>query len=530
MTLPLLLFLAGSPQSQTPFIAKDSVLTLDGLKILPLKVGMGAPISVTLATGTLTIDRSRLTFVDEKGSTWAASAGAEPPTFLAADHRVIYLAAPHSLTASEEDKTKGSQILRLDLKTGVWLRPIVLAEVGKVDTRLAGMAIKDGKIALLVTRYKPPYSPDEISRYELRVLNSATGDIQWSAEIPGKAEFYSFWHIADGIKTVQWAKDNVVVCANQSAPILSFTSNGTLAWRLDRPWEFERGYIGPSSFTFYLARTGMEKRYAFEHPDLTKESPENKSIRGQIVAGPIWVPNTGKSADLTQKPMTGRLVVAIGRGPARGSTENCILFEISEQGNPITCTTMPFFVDQGNWQSFLDGIVFPASNGAMLRLRSSTPAASMIQGPFGHRDLTARIDWLIQDAPPEAEERLNLHLCSSEGPRDDVVTYTHTKAIRASEGWYCDTLKKAPVTFPIQIVDLTTGMRSACTFTIPLSMAIPRPTTGFTETGGSFSTMTPYLVQIFRLEARGHNLRIFLDDGTGHHPTYVDFPLPPQFR
>jgi len=528
MLFALVLVLAGSLRA--PFSTADCKLTIGGNTALPVHVGSGNPVDVVTSKGVLTFEGADIRFKGASGQHWRTADGTKPSKFLCEEAGIAYLAGSGSTIRDYEDTEEGARVSSLDLKTGKWLQTIQLSPPNVMDKKIVGAAVHAGKLALLLASYRREGDVWNLAGLGVEVLNAGSGAKIWTYEVPDKPDRTYLYHDLRRIKTVQWVNDRLVVCTGPAGPVLAFDGKGGLDWRIDRPWEFQRTSGGPGVYENFLIRPG-EQRASRGSKKAAEESSPNQDIRGEIVAGPIWMPGDASSRRATGLDLGGRFVIAAGYGSAsRGASLDSLVYEFDEKGIPETRTSLPFFVEGGSDRVMGDRIAWPSNNGGLVRLRALEQASKSGRGPFGHRDRTAHIDWLVQDAPMEVEERVEAYTFSSDAPREEAIVYTRTKAIRSYEGWHCSARTGEPVKFPLRIIDLATGGRTACTLSVRLTVPVDKPESNYLGVGSRFASHVPLFVQITRLELHGDELRVFLADDEGEHPSYADFRLPADCR
>jgi len=485
-----------------PLKPADCILTLDGKNIRPIRYGPGDPVTTHTVEGDLILQGTRLKFRSMNGVTWTKSDAAADCICLASDAGIAYLTDSKSLAWEYDDKIT-ARVLRLNLRNGEWLKPIPIQNTGESRARIDGLALHNGKIALLTAYFKQDDIFRVPSSFNLTVLSAGTLAKKWSCIVPisnleGPGGMQA-WPRNRGsrfltIRTIQWADDGIIVCPDATGPIVSFKSDGTQAWRLDRPWEFGRGFIGPSVYQYFIGRsTSQVPPMMAEDP--AKPAPVDKTIYGRVIAGPIWTPGVHTNSKGWGQSDAPTLFIPVGRGQVGRGTEDCVVYEIDGSGAPVSETALPQFVTGGTEQAVSDGLVWPAGDGAMIRMKGAAHRMIMQIGPFESPNLTAMIDWLVQDPPRNSDERYNAARFSS-GTETDLVAYTGTKSIRFDEGWSCPASKGVPVVFPVKIVDLATGLRSTGTLSVPLSVPIKRPQSNYMGQEDHFATFVPLIVEV----------------------------------
>ena len=107
---------------------------------------------------------------------------------------------------------------------------------------------------------------------------SYTGGYLWGIPRPQYAD--------SAIRHLTWLDDRLLVCAEAMQPILCLNGDtGSEIWRLERLWEFQRGFIGPSVWSHFISRYGIEGSGSEE-----TYIENSRQYQCALVAGPVAVP------------------------------------------------------------------------------------------------------------------------------------------------------------------------------------------------------------------------------------------------
>lgn len=513
------------PDYGIPIVPADSTLTIGDQTLRPVGYGGGAPHTFEAAGGFLTINGPLVTYRGSDGKEWSRKDGPPDPHVLDVRNGIAYVVDLTGL-AWYSGSHASAQVLRLDVGAGRWLSSIPMTGSDKV----VGVAASDNEVAVLTSVYGPKSEFDTPTAYVLTLYRlpdlQLVRSVHIEAQIQYEASGINSWpRNADtetiGTRTVQWSNGAVVICPDDQGPLCSFDSEGVERWQLDRPWEFVRSFNGPSVFSFTLHRSSQP---AYSAQDPHAKIPPDKSMSGEITAGPIWVP--APKAGGTE----GRIVLAVARSAdARGSTES-LIYEISAGGQPMTVTALPqqaLTLPEGLVSG---GVVWAGEQGSMFRIHPGLTTRDMGMGPFPKPNLTSWIDWFVQKPPRQADELLDDYPASGQ-PDTDAIAFSQKYAFRTDEGWHASEPKSRRITFPIQVVDLATGAQSLANLQVHLAEDLRAPATNLEGSGDHFAAFVPYPFEICDMQVYGANLRITFNIYRVTGPwAYLDFPLPKDFR
>ncbi|NQT37700.1 MAG: hypothetical protein HQ581_09440 [Planctomycetes bacterium] len=307
--------------------------------------------------------------------------------------------------------------------------------------------------------------------------------------------------------------DLILVCRGERDAVTCLAAaNGKVCWRIPAIWEYERGFIGPSTFLHYIERFGLDfmAAQAAKSPVLrgNEEEIDRKELaeairwkmasrrkltaarkafyaryQGRITAGPIVVPD----ADGFGNP---RIYVAATRSlkPEPGCVEqpeHAFVYEIEPHrwgGPEITgMTRLPRAVIGRPYRKVPGGFVLSCSQGCMVRLRTYEPVFGAIMGPGrAADDLILQIDWYREYLmrSPSAWFRAD--------PPTNVAGFSKARLFRPSRAYVRGKEDKV-YDLQINVVDLRTGLDRDLTLSVPFEGKLPIPETGL----GSFNRGDP---------------------------------------
>jgi hypothetical protein len=262
--------------------------------------------------------------------------------WLAADKRVAYLKAMQQEEKKErpEDESPAA-IRRVDLAKGNWLDPLLVVLKGEKPGKGGRIhdALVDDKALVVLSTEKASANEKEHYRVTFfkveakaptwsKAFASATerpytGGYLWAAQRPDYA--------VSTLQSLNWLGKNLLVCAGPRQDLICLDSAlGKEIWRLERVWEYERGFTGPSVWenhispfgldlsTFrmaqdptsvivnYKGKTGKEAQLLRQKDAKAEIASARKEFERQfdcaLVAGPVLVPLTEEGAGLVTAP------------------------------------------------------------------------------------------------------------------------------------------------------------------------------------------------------------------------------------
>jgi hypothetical protein len=335
----------------------------------------------------------------------------------------------------------------------------------------------------------------------------STGDIAhpgvillWAARAPDKVE--------PSVQPLTWLGEDVLVCAGPVQDLVCLAADdGKQRWRLERLWEYERGFIGPSIWRHSIGRLGSE--------DADKEKPGKEdsakkrlaSRHHSIVGGPLVVTAPGKGG-------AGRgpsIFVAVARGPSHFAEylSDCVIYELDAKGEPLAMVTLPRMV-RGEWyQVEKDGVVWACQGGAFVKLGVSSHRAGWTGMGPGGPDMLCRVAWYRHPSPARPEAWL------TSDPAGDPIAFGKGLAFRVCRGGYVTDPAKPVYDFPITVIDLQTGAEDELRLSVPYTGEMLEPGANYTRSEGPdgkprWRTRGPYVLAITWLQTDERRLRVTL--------------------
>ena len=415
--------------------------------------------------------------------------------------------------------------------------------------QVSGVAA-DGQHVAAVSLWGKPETPEEeaeTTHYQVDCF-TPDGEPLWKRRFPAaNARKYDGVHVwgipapqyaESALRSLTWMDDALLVCAEAKQPLtlLSRVSGRTI-WEIERPWEIERGFIGPSMFSFYLGRYGIEDRNlqlvekgpredGFVARSYLEELKEQVSRRkslseehgGAIIGGPIVVPLTHR-----RESDAYSIFVAVMKGTTREYTTylaDCLVYEFNERGVPISMVKLPQMVHGESCAGVPGGVIWRGDNDTVLRLATSLRAPDVRSGP----DCTSRITWLreVRKEPPNA--------WFVSGRAGDPVAIGDTHIFSVPHGGIVLEKQKQVYSFPLIATSVADGLSDSMTIDVPFTGRFELP--GRNENADSprkTKHSGPHMLAITELSCRGTKLQVTMGRPDGADRLEFDLREIPLF-
>ena len=411
------------------------------------------------------------------------------------------------------DFTGCAEVLRLDTRNGAWAERLTVA--GTDPLLVSGVAL-DGE-RLFVARHRWAASAEGGWAPSGLVITAHAGPrTLWTRTWPclppqpGPGAFLlTKQQPVTAPETVEpcrvWG-DALVVCPGPSSPLFTVAAaDGADRWTLERIWEYDRDFIGPSVWCHTMRRFGRDKSHEAWQRAGTKTvnvTPEDKAlVDAQIplviadwrqafdrdhvawIAGGPWV--VARPAEHGRR-QDDALLIAVAIAPRHGFVRNLArvrLYDLSKQGEPLALIDLPRPVDQAQvLPGTLAFSVRPGGAGAVRTFPHDGPRGGMGGGPdcllalawYGEAETTPADAWLQTQAMP----------AMTLGERHAIIPCDGGAVLREGESVLVSAL---------QVVTLADGARQRWRLHLPLGTAPTLPTTNyrrFSRADGSLGTIS----------------------------------------
>jgi hypothetical protein len=470
--------------------------------------------------------------------------------WLGADEAIAYFSGYRPAREKEDPQPESPAVVRrLDLKTHKWLDSLTVAPKDKKDGKrreVIQAAFVDGGrlfvLSVLLKEEQKEGQPVEDHLDAYRVTCFQEGKSAWSTEYPSRGGqeqpgVVLLWSArrpdfaSSSVQHLTRIGDDVLVCAGGQQDLIRLDmATGKERWRVPRVWEFRRGFMGPSVWSHFISRYGVEPGLEDEAAgkvDISKEDQKrakaalDRAVKEQarfecdIVGGPVVITGPGRGGRARHTVFVA--VARAARSEFAGYLSDCIVYELDGSGKPLGMATLPRMVNGWQFARSRDGVIWGCQKGAMVRIAAGADDNPLLDMGPGGPDLVCRVDWYRQPraARPKAWLRAD--------PASEAVAFTPTHAFRAAAGGYVGRRDESVYRFPITVIELTTGTERTITLAVPVAGKIPEPNKNFSKMGETISTYGAYLLGVTDLRMEGQSLRVIL--ATKESAAEVEFDL-----
>jgi hypothetical protein len=491
----------------------DSATLEDGSQSLrPLEVMTAKRVRVEKWILTVTEDKVTATAEGQSKPAWTIDGerGRKLHLWTHSGDRAYFVAYP----AGDEDSDEGTgpqRIRVLSLNDGKWL-----GHLAEGTGNLAAVSASQGYVAVLRLNAQDDRQREELKSYEVTLFGQDHEKPLWTKTFPvsalrGRPGVY-LWsprrpnYASSTLQQLAWLGDRLLVCAEAVQPILCLSrESGTTIWQIERPWEFERGFTGPSVWRHHLGRFGRSSFDLDERPLKEERKVFDERFQCAIVGGPIVVPRRAADGGGSYS-----IFLAISKGPAShlgGYVSDCVLHEFDADGEPLAILKLPQMVRGGDFALHDGGFVWHGQNETFANFAITRLHGFDGDGPGG-RDCLARMLWSKQI---EADEPPGWLIA---GKAADPVAFGRAFAYCQPLGGLIAAQDKAVYDFPLVAVELASGRQHPVVLRVPFKGKVSPPDSNFSQSqqGGKsvFHTLGPHLLGITGLQADGDRLEITL--------------------
>lgn len=416
-----------------------------------------------------------------------------------------------------EEYTNPGRIRRIDLKTGRWLKEITVGADATVKELLSVKVSGDDLaiLAALTAKGDAGAADGAVAAYQVTCFRGDELTRLWTTKFDAEEERGYGGVLVWGItppayahsdnQHLVWVEEMLLVAAEDMQPIRALNrETGSTIWEVEKIWEYDRGFIGPSVYSHYIGRFGMDDRFDVEESKKSVEAARkafNEQFTCAVIGGPAVVPlKHPRGSD------SHSIFVAVSRGPTRGWSgylADCVVYELNEKGTPISIGKLPQLVSGGKLKILEDGLVWAGQNDSFVKLLPSRRQPLITMGGGGG-DLTTRLAWFRQAEwePPLA--------WLTTGRAAEPVSFNQSSAFRLPGGGYVANKGDREYKFPIGMLNLSSGVERELVLNVPFDSAIPPPDTNYESTPTSISCGGFYLMAITNLHASDDSLEVTL--------------------
>lgn len=411
--------------------------------------------------------------------------------------RVAYLVGyQKGLEGREGIPDSPARLRRLDLGTGKWLADLPVGGPAEKRSILAVLT-GEGQVVVLdaLEMERPDWHPVAES-YQVSSFREGESKPAWIRSFPSTGSSPRAGgllrarrepeYAASEPRRLAWLDDLVLVTAEAVQPIRALSADtGIEVWKVERLWEFHRGFTGPSVWSHHLGRFGMSWSDRDREKEERARSAFDRTFRCALIGGPAVIRLTGARGSDSH-----RVFVAVTRGPSEwfaGYLSDCLLYELNEKGKIISLVTLPQVVRGSLFQVQEDGVVWRCQNDGLLKVLPTMVSEIPSFGPGGP-DLLTRLAWFRQLSPrlPEARVTTDRH--------GDPVAFSGSRAYCLPGGGFITREEPSVCRFPVSVVDLESGIDLCFFLRVPFDGEWKEPekllaVTGLEVEGGSLKVV-----------------------------------------
>ena len=459
-------------------------------------------------------------------TTWTArSDDGASLEWIAATTNTAYLRGNEASERRYSEYDFPPRIRQLDLKTGKWLPDLqipVPSESFKPRGVLEVLTDRDNRVVVLIGLIKRNTSQREnnlLEGYSMAMFNERDNKPLWTHEFASEgARPYTggfLWGVpppryADSqIRRLNWLGERLLVCPEAMQPVYCFNPDtGSELWHVERLWEFQRGFIGPSVWAHYISRFGDEE-YTFDRSTPTNLVPQRKAFDDQftcaLAGGPAVVP-----LQFERDQDAHSVFITAVKGPAReysGYLSDCVVYELGDDGQPVSMGTLPQVADGSEFTIHDGDAIWKCQHETFVRLSPARKAPT--PGMFGdaNSDGLFNLVWTrrVQYEPPKA------FLLT--GKNGDPAAFGDSWAFCNPGGGYVLREEDKRFHFPLAAVNLSSGEDAAMILTVPFDGKNFLPDTNIRSEGGPHgyhTTVNPLEMALTYLQAYGNRLDVMI--------------------
>jgi hypothetical protein len=216
---------------------------------------------------------------------------------LANDEKVLYFAGFHIDEKSKRPQPESPlRVCRLEIATGKWLDdlPLETKPDPKQSEYIQSVLCANNCIVILIRIADKEPTRDQTVSYRIVCFQFDEMKPIWSKSFSSVEKLYRLGvfllqaarspaKVQPDVQSLTQIGDDILVCADPVQSILCLEGNsGKEHWRMERLWEYERGFIGPSVWRHFINRFGRD---SFEE----EKTPTTTRSRKSLVDTPSWV-------------------------------------------------------------------------------------------------------------------------------------------------------------------------------------------------------------------------------------------------
>ena len=333
-------------------------------------------------------------------------------------------------------------------------------------------------------------------------------------------------------------EDQLLVQAGPKEHLLAVTrKDGSVIWKIPALWEYQRGFIGPSVWQYFIGRYGVEEwdietaeQTLDEHRkeqdgELTPAMEEyfldvkkkveaakekGRSQPGWVFAGPV-VLKTGSEEEADE-----RIFVVAATSDRKGWANylaNTVVFELRSSGEIESMIELPRLVDRNKYRVLEDRIVWKVQDGSLLHLYPSGENKNM----FSRGDTFLDFSW---DRIPNVKKRT---AWLKQGAFYRISLFEDSWMLSIEEGGYVDSEAKKVITYPVKITNLMNRKTATIQIQLPFEGTVAFPTTNYSKGPSGFSALSSILFMLRDVQHRKDRISFTFEYGKGKQQKTIEF-------
>ena len=432
---------------------------------------------------------------------------------LGVEHGEIFVAPGHG--PGRPDPVSTAHVRRLSLKDGKWLPALTMwAEVGTATAAAMSVqptakgcvvaAIADWGLLVEKFECEGEKAPVAIWKHELAFEAKDEDHGPWLLGVPGPVKA-----LPAGVEIVA-REHNVFISLGAHGPLIcddEFT--GTETWRITNPWEYRRGFVGPSVWSHYVGPFGLDNRFESKGRSIEEARSRFEATWGGTVLGVPAISLDG-----------GHVFLASGTFPRSGWGDYLMEPRVLEVAGGRAESVAPLpACPTGKWRALSNGdVVWACQSETLLCLHPAPPQAEFGFGPGGP-DCVTRMSWSRgYGLEPERKSWLAAPQQCRDVAMSDDFAFAAAGDVRVPER------DSRIAKLPLACIDMNTGMLRRLTIEVPFEGEAEWPETNYQQYGNCMRLIGPWKVSITRLETSGKTLLVTL--GEEERATVLQFDLP----
>jgi hypothetical protein len=311
------------------------------------------------------------------------------------------------------------------------------------------------------------------------------------------------------------------------------SESGLTLWSIPKIWEYRRGFIGPSVWSYLLGRYGIEddavelaaksfekikeesvydidEEYLANLKEKVKESREKiNSEQGWILAGPV-VFNNGNVED-NQRIF---LITAQSDGNTGWPSylANAVVYELNQSGEVIGMVTTPRLVQPNEFVVLSDRVVWNSTDDATLEL---FPTPDSYGG-----DTFIKMNW--KTPPPVPKRKAWLRQSGYYRTRAFYKSYSFS----LEEGGYLEREESQQMNLPICLSDLVSGEKKELLLRLPFQGKTYTPTNNYGHSRDGWVSFQIYLFTVAEVQVDETTLSVTIKSESNEN-TVLEFDVLP---